>query len=315
MMDDKADKKFDVIIVGGGPAGMSAALWCVETGLAVALIEGERLGGQLNIIHNPIKNYIGSVAANGAEMIAKFNSSIESLPMERVTGIPAESVDFGARKVTLIDGGSFEWRSLVIATGVRRRQLRIPGEAEFLGRGVMISGIGEKQTAIGKTVVIIGGGDAAVENALLLSEVAANVMVVHRRSFCSARQEFVAEAKLRPNIHFLFDTVATSIGGTTQVTEVVINDRLRDSKSIIAADLVLVRIGVEPITELVSHCVKTDDRGYIVVDPNGATSTAGVFAVGDVANPRSPTISSAVGMGATAAKSLSGWIRSGKNEK
>lgn len=302
---DVSDAKFDVVIIGGGPAGMSAALWCVETGLTVALIEGERLGGQLNIIHNPIKNYIGSVAANGAEMSSKFISSLESLPMERVIGIPAESVDFGARIVTLIDGRSFEWRSLVIATGVRRRQLSIPGEAEFLGRGVMISGVGEKQTAIGKTVVIIGGGDAAVENALLLSEVAANVMVVHRRSFCSARQPFVGEAMLRPNIQFLFDTTVTAIEGAKQVTKVVVNDQVSNLKSIIATDLVLVRIGVVPNSELASHCIETDDRGYIVVDAKGETSTAGVFAVGDVANPRSPTISTATGTAATAVKSIS----------
>lgn len=302
---DVSDAKFDVVIIGGGPAGMSAALWCVETGLTVALIEGERLGGQLNIIHNPIKNYIGSVAADGAEMRAKFIASLEGLPINLLTGIPAESVDFEKRIVTLFDGRSVDWKFLVIATGVRRRKLNIPGEAEFLGRGVMTSGVGEKQTAIGKTVVIIGGGDAAVENALLLSEVAANVTVVHRRSFFSARQAFVVEAKLRPNIHFLFDTVATSIEGAKQVTGVVVNNQLRDLKSIIAADLVLVRIGVEPISEIVAHCVQTDDRGYIVVDENGATSTAGVFAVGDVANPNSPTISTATGTAATAVKSIS----------
>ena len=297
--------KFDVAIIGGGPAGMSAALWCVETGLTVALIEGERLGGQLNIIHNPIKNYIGSVAANGAEMSSKFISSLESLPMERVIGIPAESVDFGARIVTLIDGRSFEWRSLVIATGVRRRQLSIPGEAEFFGRGVMISGVGEKQKAIGKNLVIVGGGDAAVENALILSEIAAKVLLVHRRSHLSARQPFVGEARLRPNIQFLFDTTVTAIEGTKQVTEVVVNDQVRNLKSIIATDLVLVRIGVVPNSELASHCVETDDRGYIVVNANGETSTAGVFAVGDVANPRSPTISTATGTAATAVKSIS----------
>ena len=265
---------------------MSAALWCVETGLTVALIEGERLGGQLNIIHNPIKNYIGSVAANGAEMSSKFISSLESLPMERVIGIPAESVDFGARIVTLIDGRSFDWKFLVIATGVRRRKLNIPGEAEFLGRGVMISGVGEKQAAIGKNLVIVGGGDAAVENALILSEIAAKVLLVHRRSYLSARQPFVGEAMLRPNIQFLFDTTVTAIEGTKQVTEVVVNDQVRNLKSIIATDLVLVRIGVVPNSELASHCVETDDRGYIVVNANGETSTAGVFAVGDVANPR-----------------------------
>ena len=284
---------------------MSAALWCVETGLTVALIEGERLGGQLNIIHNPIKNYIGSVAANGAEMRAKFIASLEGLPINLVTGIPAESVDFEKRIVTLFDGRSVDWKFLVIATGVRRRKLNIPGEAEFLGSGVMISGVGEKQTAIGKNLVIVGGGDAAVENALILSEIAAKVLLVHRRSYLSARQPFVGEAMLRPNIQFLFDTTVTAIEGTKQVTEVVVNDQVRNLKSIIATDLVLVRIGVVPNSELASHCVETDDRGYIVVNANGETSTAGVFAVGDVANPRSPTISTATGTAATAVKSIS----------
>lgn len=297
--------KFDVVIIGGGPAGMSAALWCADTGLSVILIERENdLGGQLGLIHNPIKNYIGLEAANGREIKEKFLRSLEGLNIVRSVGVAVENLDLEFKIATLSDGRTFAGKSLILATGVRRRRLGVSGETEFQGRGILSSGVGEKTTAIGKNVVIVGGGDAALENALLLSEVASQVTVVHRRNQFSARREFVDEAHRRPKIRLLTESYLTSIDGVEQLTSVKISSGSDDTESTIATDLLLIRIGVIPNTELFAGKLKLDERHYVLVDSQGATSVPGVFAVGDVAHPSSPTISTATGSAATAVKSI-----------
>lgn len=294
--------KFDVVIVGGGPAGMSAALWCVDAGMSAALIErGDVPGGQLGLIHNPIRNYIGLLAASGSEMTDRFVASLENLPFERFHSLTVESLDVERRSISLSDGRSLAGDSIILATGVKRRLLNVPGQIEFQGRGILGSGAGEQEAARGKTIVIVGGGDAALENAMILSEVAAKVIVVHRGSEFSARPDFVTSAKTLTNIEFLLETVVTSISGDHALTNVTVDGHFRQT---IDTDLLLIRIGVIPNSELAVGKLETDARGYIVVDSRGATSAPGIFAVGDVANPHSPTISTAAGSAATAVKSL-----------
>jgi thioredoxin reductase (NADPH) len=193
---------------------------------------------------------------------------------------------------------------LIFAAGVRRRLLGIPGEKELVGRGVLISGVGEKLKAEGKTVVIVGGGDAALENSLILSDVAPRVIVVHRRAQFAARQEFIDAAVRRSNIEFMTGKTAVSINGEDRVRSVTVKDISDSTVSTVDTDLVLVRIGVVPNSELLSGKVEMDRSGYIIVDASGLSSAANVFAVGDVANPQSPTISTAVGTGATAVKTI-----------
>ena len=296
-------RKFDVAIIGGGPAGMSASLWCADMGLTAILIEREgRLGGQLASINNPIKNYLGLETSNGDEMTQRLVRSLDGLNCKRLTGVAVEKLDLDAKVVTMADGNSFDAGAIVIATGVRRRTLGIPGEREFQGRGILCSGVGEKLEATGKAVVIIGGGDAAIENALILSDVASRVTVIHRRSDLSARREFSDEAKLRSNIELVMEAVVTSINGGEKLTSVTV--KTGSTESVICTDLVLVRIGVVPNSELVAGILERDENNFIKVDASGRTSMSGIFAVGDVANPGSPTISTAVGTAATAIKSI-----------
>ncbi len=297
--------KFDVVIIGGGPAGMSAALWSAETGLSCILIERQsELGGQLHSVNNPIKNYLGLEAANGRAMNERFVRGLDGTDIERSIGVAVEGLDYERKIVNLVDGRSYEWGSLILATGVRRRLLGIPGENEFIGRGVLSSGAGEKLKADGRTVVIVGGGDAAIENALILSEFASKVIVVHRRAEFTARQEFIDGAANRSNIEFMTGAIPTSINGDDRVRSVTVMDRSENTESIVPTDLVLVRIGVLPNSELLASKVEMNASGYVTVDACGATSVANIFAVGDVANPASPTISTAVGTGATAIKSI-----------
>lgn len=306
----------DVAIIGGGPAGISAALWCAELGLKSVLIEQElSLGGQLRRVYNPIENYLGVRAANGLEMLSLFEKSLGSRNFVRRLGIKAASIDFTAMEVRLAGSGDreekFPCKALIIATGVRRRRLGIPGEVEFRGKGILESGAREKEEVLGKRVMVIGGGDAAFENALLFSDYAQSVHVAYRRPQPTARREFLDAANRRENIEQLAATNVTEISGRSSVEEV----KLRDSAGRIwtePVDAVLIRIGVEPNSEVVHGAVELDRHGYIKVDHNAETSIAGVFAVGDVAHHKSPTLSTAVGTGATAAKAIFHWVTSSK---
>lgn len=305
-MKIERDDTADVIIIGGGPAGLSAALWCDELGLDAVLIEkADDLGGQLRQIYNSIENYLGVTAANGLEMSSRFELSLRSRNFVPRIGIKATAIDTKAMAVHL-DGSAGEKIScsaIILATGVRRRSLDIPGEIEFRGKGILESGSRDKGLVSGKRVLIVGGGDAAFENAMILSQGAASVSVAYRRSEPSARNEFVDAARRQENVELLPGTVVTRIAGNMFVEKVDVQDAAGRPRTELF-DAVLIRIGVEPNSELARDVLELDEAGYVRVDQNGETSAANVYAVGDVANRCSPTLSTAAGTAATSAKAI-----------
>ncbi len=295
--------KFEVIIIGGGPGGMSAALWCTDLGLNVAIFEKEaEFGGQMLSTHNPIGNYLGVETANGREMRDRFLRQIERAKIQRFERAEIVRADLSKRTIILADGRAFYSDSIVIATGTGRRKLCVAGEEGFRGRGILESGVKSKNDMTGKTVLIVGGGDAALENALILGEVAEKVIVVHRRSKFTARTDFVDRASGRRNVEFLLNTSVTAIIGNAVVEGVELLNTETGVISTVESDHVLIRIGVEPNIELFRGQIAMEETGYIVVNPQCETDLKGIFAIGDVANPLSHSVSSAAGMGATAAK-------------
>ncbi len=298
----------DVLIIGGGPAGLAAALWCADLGLDAVLLEARpEFGGQLLQTFGPITNYLGVTAANGRELRDRFLEHVSNKRVTLITEAVVEHADLAAKRIRLADGRDFAGRSILIATGVRRRRLGVPGEEEFRGRGVLESGIRDRAQVAGKRVVIVGGGDAALENALILRETAARVIIVHRRSEFSARQAFVDLAQNDPNIELALGSQVTSITGGDTVEGVETFDAAA-GPSTIAADAIVIRIGVVPNTELFRGQIELDEQGYVIVDQNGSTSLPGIYSVGDVANPSSPTIATATGSAATTVKAVSGSI-------
>ena len=180
---------YDVLIIGAGPAGLSAAFWCDELGLDTLVLEkGQTVGGQLLSIYNPIENYLGLPAENGRELLERFTEKLDQAEFDLWTNVEIESVEASARRVSLRSGEQLQSISFVIATGVKRRRLGIPGESEFTDRGIIESATRDRQLFAGKDVCIIGGGDAAAENALLLAEVCTTVTLVHRGKTLRARR-------------------------------------------------------------------------------------------------------------------------------
>ena len=296
---------FDVIIIGGGPAGMSAVLWSCDLGLTALVLEKEsEFGGQLLRIHDPVKNYLGIDARNGAELCNEFRNSIERLEFSSVFNANITSVDLRSKTVRLDEGTEFSANAIVIATGVRRRKLGIEGEKEFRGKGILESGAKERKNVEDKRVVIVGGGDAALENALMLSEYAAAVTVVHRRAEFTARPDFLDRAMSTANIEILTDTIVHRIVGKNVVEAVELASVISSRTELRPADNILIRIGVQPNTGLFSGQINLNTAGYITVNNSCETSIDGVFAAGDVANPIAPTISTAAGTGAAAVKNI-----------
>ena len=295
----------DAIIIGAGAAGLSAALWCDDLKLTAVVLEIEsEIGGQLLRVYNPIENHLGGISAqNGRELCERFVDQIRNRRFELRTGAEIETIDLKAKKVFLKNGGEISAKALVLATGVRRRKLNVAGEDEFRGRGILDSGKRDSVQATGKIACVVGGGDAAAENALILAETASKVYLVHRRKGLRARDEFIEQIKNNPKIEILTETFVTKIGGTGRVETVELKNE-NGGISRIAAKVIVIRIGVEPNTDLFRGQIEMDDNGYVKTNANCETNLENVFAVGDVANPLAQTVSSAVGMGATAIKVL-----------
>lgn len=293
----------DVLIIGAGPAGLSAAFWCDELGLdALVLEQNEQVGGQLHAIYSPIDNYLGRRAKNGNELLEHFTEGIDVAGFDLWTNVEIESVEAVPKRVSLRSGEVLQSISLMIATGVRRRRLGIAGELELAGRGIIESGVRDRQLFAGKDVCIVGGGDAAAENALLLAELCPTVTLVHRGKKLRARREFVERLKTDHRITVFTESVVTRILGQGSVEAVEIQRHEAIKPFQMAVQGLLIRIGVEPNTELLGSQLELDERGYIKVSNQQETSVPNVFAIGDVANPLAPTISGATGDGATAAK-------------
>lgn len=308
-MSSSKQRDFDIVIIGSGPAGITAAMWADELGLSAALIDRRNEpGGQLLSIYNPIDNYPGICAANGTEFRDRLIDQLSRRTFKQMLGAEVKSIDPATLSVGFGGNDPISARSLILATGVRRRKLGVPGETEFSGKGIIESGKRHEHDVAGKRVVIIGGGDAALENALILGRRAMSVTLIHRRSAFSARTEFIDAAERLKNVSKIMPATVESIVGDERVRDVRVRSANGNEVTEIGADVVLVRIGVEPMTELVRDAVETDHAGYIVVDSAGRTSVRGLYAVGDCANPISPTISSAAGMAVTAVKSIYYWL-------
>ncbi|CAN5427125.1 thioredoxin-disulfide reductase [soil metagenome] len=302
MTDIKNFFNFDVIIIGGGAAGISSALWCDELGLKTLLLEEKtELGGQLLYTFNSIENHLGAQAENGRELRDVFVRQIENRGFSIKLSSAVSEIDLENRTV-LLGGERFSAKALIIATGVRRRKLNTEGEKELQNKGIIESGKRDQNLVKDKVAAIIGGGDAAFENALILAETAAKVMLIHRGKDFRARSEFVEQAQNSSKIEILTNSVVKKIIGNAQVEALEIQNSQTNETRILPVEAVLIRVGVEPNTEIFRGQIELEKNGYIKINQNCETNLQNIFAVGDVANPLSPTVSSAVGTGATAAK-------------
>lgn len=305
MKAGRSIETYDVVIIGGGAAGMSAALWCDELQLKTLLLEEtEKTGGQLFRVYNPIKNHLGANAKNGLALQKIFLKQIGGRGFTLRTQSAVCKVDVEKKYVILETGEKINWRFLIIATGVRRRKLNVEGEENFKNRGIIESGKRDAKLLKNKSAAIIGGGDAALENALILAETASQITLIHRRQDFRGRAEFLNKIRSNQKIKVLTETAVEKFVGSKKLEAVELLDLKSKKISTLPVEAALIRIGVAPNTEIFRGKLKLDEQGYIKINADCETSVKDIFAVGDAANPFSPTLSTAIGGGATAAKAI-----------
>ena len=294
---------YEVLIIGGGPGGMSALLWCHSLGLRALLLErAPELGGQLLHLFHRVTDYPGLVARDGRELRDRFAAHLGELQLEWQTGARIETIDLGERRVAC-DGETLEGRALILATGARKRRLGVPGEDEFEGRGVSYSATRDHRAFAGREVCVVGGGDSALENCLILARLCPRVTLVHRSDTFRARPEWVAQVRQHPRISIITGGQVKAIRGGQEVSEIVV-ERGTGEHTVIPAQGIFIRIGIAPNVEGLRGQIALDESGFIQTDARQRTSLDFVYAVGDVCRPVCLSVAAAVGHGAIAAKDI-----------
>jgi thioredoxin reductase (NADPH) len=291
----------EVIIIGSGPAGLTAAIYAARAMLSPRVITGNALGGQAATT-SEVENYPGfPEGLGGLELTQRMQKQAERfgarIEIDEVLEVNLRHHPFHLRTV----GGEFEARSLIVATGVSPRLLGVPGEAEFKGRGVSYCATCDGFFYQGKVVAVVGGGDAAVEEAVFLTKFAQKVYIVHRRDRLRAQKIVQQRALENPRIEVIWNNVVTDILGARTVSGIRVRDVLTNDTRVIDVDGMFSYIGNVPNTQLFQGQLELDERGYIVTDRGMHTSVPGVFAAGDVQEKVLWQVSTAVGSGAVAA--------------
>jgi len=290
-----------MLILGSGPAGLSAALYAARAELAPVLLTGSQLGGQAALTYT-IENYPGfPEGVGGAQLGELFQKQAEHFGT-RVEFDTANKVDLSARPFKVeTDAGEYEADTLVVTTGADPVHLNVPGEDTLLGRGVSYCATCDGAFFKDKKVVVVGGGDSALEETLFLTRYATSIAIIHRRDELRAGAILQKRAKDHPKISFIWNTVVTEILGTGKVESVRLKNTQTGEQSIFETDGIFIFIGHTPNTQLFAGQLKMDARGYIEADMQMQTSVPGVFAAGEAADPHFRQVVTSAGMGAAAA--------------
>jgi thioredoxin reductase (NADPH) len=293
---------YKVLVLGSGPAGWSAALYAARAETHPMVLTGLELGGQAALTHT-IENYPGfPEGVGGSELGELFQKQAERFGAT-VQFDRANQVDLSQRPFTVhTDSGTvYKAESLVIATGASPNHLKVPGEVELTGRGVSYCGTCDGWFFREKRVVVVGGGDSALEEALFLTRYATSVTIVHRRDALRAGAILQTRAKANPKVKFIWNSVVTEIIGKEAVTDVKLKNVITGEESLFPTDGVFIFIGHTPNTQMFEGQLEMEAGGYIHTDKKMQTSIPGVYAAGESADPVFKQVVTSAGMGAAAA--------------
>lgn len=289
---------YDLIIIGGGPAGLTAGIYAQRARLKTLLLEKEMVGGQI-AVSDVIENYPGFPSISGAELMEKFEQQARGLGLEiKLTDVIAVQKK-GEEKIVKTSDGDLIAKSVIVATGAKPRRLGIPGEKELTGKGVSYCATCDGPFFKGQKVLVVGGGDTAVKEAVYLSRIANKVYIAHRRDQLRAEKIIQEKAMSTPNIEILWSHILKEIRGKTGVEKVVLQNLKDNTVKELDVEGVFVFVGINPTTDFVD--VEKDKQGFIKTDQDMRTSVKGIFAAGDCRTTALKQVSTAVGDGAIAA--------------
>lgn len=293
--------EFDTVILGGGPAGLSAAIYAARGACSAAIIDTSMLGGQpTNYLE--LENYPGFGIVDGFDLMEKFEQHVDKFNVAKFPMQEIESIDLKSQIKTIITKEAiFKAKTVIIATGAQAKKLDIQGEKEFTGRGVSYCAVCDGAFYRDKTVAVVGGGNAAVEEAMYLTKFANKVYIIHRRDTLRADKIVQERAFKNEKIEFIFDTIPKEILGENVVETFVLENIKTNKTSNLQVDGVFPYIGFSPNVEGLQGQINQDEAGFIITDETMQTSVDGVFAVGDVRKTPLRQVITAASDGATGA--------------
>ena len=298
---------YDTIIIGAGPAGMTASLYAARSNLKVALLERGIPGGQMNNTSD-IENYPGYANISGPELAEKMFEPLENLGVEHLFGSVEKIEHQGAIKKVFTEDEVFETKTLIIATGAVHRHLGVSGEEELNSRGVSYCAVCDGAFFRDEDLLVVGGGDSAVEEAVFLTRFANTVTIIHRRDELRAQKLLQERAFANEKIHFIWDSVVKEIKGDKRVSSVMVENVKTGEVSERKFGGVVIYVGLDPVSEFVKDLGITNEAGWIVTDNHMKTAISGIYAVGDVREKDLRQVTTAVGDGAVAGQEVYKYI-------
>lgn len=303
------ERKYDIVIVGGGPGGLTAGLYGARAEMKTVVLEKGLTGGQIANTEE-VEDYPGFERISGAELAMKMANHAQKFGLEIETDEVEEVyVDGDDRLVKCASGNVYRAKTVILSTGGSPVRLGVPGEKEYSGRGVSYCAICDGAFFKGQVIAVVGGGDAAVEEGLFLTKFGSKVHIIHRRDALRAQKIIQKRAFDNPKIEIIWDTVVESINGDkNKVSDLTLKNVKTGEKSTLAVGAVFVFIGFRPNSNITREALRKDQGGYIITNERMETSIKGIYACGDVRSQLVRQITNAVGDGTTAAVAAEKYI-------
>ncbi len=300
---------YDLIIIGSGPAGLSAAVYGIRAGLNLLVLEQSPISGGQVLNTYEVDNYLGLPGISGLDMGQAFRAHADKLGVEFVEARVKEIVDNGNFKTVRTRKAEYEAKAVILATGAQHAHLEVPGEEELSGMGVSYCATCDGAFFKGRTVAVVGGGDVALEDAIYLARTCEKVYLIHRRDELRGAMVLQEELKALPNVEILYSHTVQEIRGEDSVEALLLKDVKSGEEKELAVQGIFIAVGIHPDTELVNGLVTCNEGGYVIAGEDGATDCSGLYVAGDVRKKPLRQIVTAVADGANAAVAAAEFLR------
>lgn len=303
----------DIVIIGAGPAGLTAAIYARRAGKTVLVLEKETFGGQ--ITYSPkVENYPGFCELSGSELGEKLVEQAISFGADIELDTATAIADHGSYKTVKGEYAEYPARAVIIAAGSRHRQLGLPRENELIGNGVSYCALCDGAFMKGREVAVIGGGNTALQDAVLLSDICSKVTIIQNLGFCTGEQTLVDKLKAKKNVSFIFNTIVDELVGEEELTALILENTETNTRERFNVNGIFVAIGQVPANAAFENVCKLSEQGYIESDETTYTGTAGIFAAGDCRTKNIRQVVTATGDGASAALAACRFVDNLKSE-